>query len=92
MVVLGFFFVATGNALPKVLKPLREGRCDGAKTQAFQRFHGWTWVIMGLTYALVWMTLPVDLAEPVGVLVILSATLIVATRLFLLWRTSRRHA
>ena len=91
MVVLGFWFVATGNLMPKLLKPLRNGQCDPAKIQAFQRFHGWTWVMTGLTFAMVWLVLPIEVAESAGVTVIITGTLLVATRLFLLARRRRRE-
>ena len=46
----------------------------------------------GLTYAMVWLAMPIDVAKPLSVVVILGAVLIVATQLFRLWRTRRREA
>lgn len=89
MVLVGFFLVTVGNAMPKTLKPLRDGRCDPAELQNFQRFSGWTWVMTGLSFAMVWLVLPADLARTVGTMVVLAGMLAVAFRLILLWRTRR---
>jgi hypothetical protein len=43
----------------------------------------------GVTYAVVWLVLPIDLAKSVGVMVIMASMFVVAGRLFQLWRTSR---
>lgn len=75
MIILAAFFVFTGNAMPKMLTPLSAMQCDGARTQAFQRLAGWTWVLMGLAFALVWIVLPVDLAQPVSLLTMLVGML-----------------
>jgi hypothetical protein len=77
-----------GNAIPKTLTPV-SAACDGARSQAFQRFQGWTWVMAGLTYAMVWLVMPIDLAKSVGVMVIMASMLFVAWRLFQHWRTRR---
>jgi hypothetical protein len=52
--LVGVFLAAIGNATPKMLTPMSAMACDGARTQAFQRFSGWTWFMTGLTYAMVW--------------------------------------
>jgi hypothetical protein len=55
--------------------------------QAFQRFAGWTWVLTGLSFALVWMVLPIDLAKPLSVAIIVCGMVLVVAalvRLFLL--------
>lgn len=80
-VVLGAFFVATGNAMPKTLTPLSALRCDPAKVQAFQRFVGWTWVLTGVAYSLAWLVLPLDVAKPVSVAFLGAGMLLVATRI-----------
>jgi hypothetical protein len=72
MIVLGAFFVVTGNALPKMLTPLSDLRCDAATAQAIQRFSGWAWVLTGLSYAVSWIVLPIEAAESTGILVILA--------------------
>jgi hypothetical protein len=85
MVILGAFFTATGNALPKTLTPLA-GKCDGARTQAFQRFAGWTWVLTGVTFAMAWLLLPVHLAQPVSLVLLLGGMLIIVAQIVRLRR------
>jgi hypothetical protein len=91
MVILGAFFTFTGNALPKTLTPLA-AKCDGARVQAFQRFAGWTWVLTGLTFATAWLVLPVDLAQPVSLVLLLGGMLIIVTQLIRVRRTRQREA
>ena len=90
--LVGAFLAAIGNATPKMLTPLSAMACDAARTQAFQRFSGWTWFMAGLTYAMVWLVLPIEVAKPLSVVVILSAIVLIATQLFRLWRLRRRTA
>jgi hypothetical protein len=91
MALTGAFLAMVGNLTPKTITPLSMA-CDGARTQAFQRFTGWTWFIAGLTYAMVWLVMPIDLAESVGIIVIMAGMLLVAWRLFQHWRTRRSAA
>jgi len=91
MVLLGLFFAASGNAMPKTLVPLSIQQCDGARAQAFQRFAGWTFVLSGLAYALSWLLLPTALATPVSVSFLLGGTALVAARVIRL-RISHRKS
>jgi len=91
MVILGAFFTVTGNALPKTLTPLA-AKCDGARVQAFQRLAGWTWVLTGLTFAMAWLALPLDLAQPVSLVLLLGGMLIIVTQIVRLRRTRQREA
>jgi len=77
MVILGGFFVFTGNALPKTLTPLSALRCDAGRVQAYQRFAGWTWVLTGLAFAIVWLVLPVEMANPVSLVLLMSGMLVI---------------
>lgn len=89
-VVAGAVLAFMGNALPKVLTPLSVLQCDGARVQAFQRFSGWTWVLTGLTYAVAWLVLPLGLAKPVSLLLLMSAMLIIVTGVVRLrWKRHR---
>jgi hypothetical protein len=90
MVILGAFFTFTGNALPKTLTPLA-AKCDGARVQAFQRLAGWTWALTGLTFAMVWLVLPVSLAQPVSLVLLLGGMLIIVTQIVRLRRTRQRE-
>ena len=89
MVILGAFLAFTGNALPKTLTPLSALACDGTRVQAFQRFAGWTWVLTGLAFALAWLLLPVVVAKPVSLSVLVGGMLLVAAQLVQLRFTAR---
>jgi hypothetical protein len=90
MAIIGALFVFTGNAMPKTLTPLSALQCDPAKVQAFQRFAGWTWVLTGLAFAIVWIVLPVGLAKPVSLLLLMGGMLIVASQIIRLrWKRQR---
>jgi hypothetical protein len=90
MALTGVFLVITGHAAPKMLTPLASSQCcDPIKAQAFQRFMGWTWVLTGLVFAAVWLTLPLDLAKPVAVTCVFAGMVIVATGMVRLVRSQR---
>jgi hypothetical protein len=89
MVIVGFFIMFTGNAMPKMLTPLSVMQCNGARTQAFQRFAGWTFVLAGLAFAAAWLVLPSDIAKPGSVALIVVAGLAVTTQAVRLQRIPR---
>lgn len=91
MVILGAFFAFTGNALPKTLQPL-SAKCDGARAQAFQRLAGWTWVLTGLTFAISWLVLPVSVAQPVSLVLLVGGMLTIGAQIVRLRRTRRHEA
>ncbi len=91
MAIIGVSVAFTGNALPKTLTPLSRLQCDPAKVQAFQRLAGWTWVLTGLGYSLVWLVMPLDLANPVSMVLLMSGMLVVAVQLLRLRRTRAAH-
>jgi hypothetical protein len=74
-VFVGVFFVLRGNRLPKMLTPLADTRCDPAALQTLQRRTGWAYVLAGLAYTVLWLVLPVRLAAPIGVAVIVAGIL-----------------
>jgi hypothetical protein len=80
MAILGAFLVFSGNGLPKMLTPLADLRCDPARVQALQRRAGWTFVLSGLAFSLAWLVLPIAVAEPVSLCVLLGGTLLVAAQ------------
>lgn len=81
LVLMGAFFVFSGNAMPKMLTPLSRLRCDPARVQAFQRFTGWTWVLAGLALAVVWVVLPIDQARIATFVLMPSVILIVVSQM-----------
>ena len=80
MAIIGAFLMFTGNALPKTLTPLSVLRCDAARAQAFQRFAGWTWVLTGLALAVVWLALPLHLADSLTFVLLPAGILIIAVQ------------
>ena len=91
MAILGAFLVFTGNAIPKTLTPLSALR-DAGRVQAFQRFAGWTWVLAGMALAMAWLILPVNLAEPMTLLLLPSAMLLIGAQVVRLRRACQREA
>jgi hypothetical protein len=91
MILMGAFVAFTGNAMPKTLTPLSALQCDAAKVQAFQRVAGWTWMLTGVAFAISWLVLPLDLAKPVSVVLLMSGMLVVALQLIRLRRTRVAH-
>jgi hypothetical protein len=71
-VLIGVFLVMIGNDMPKHLPPLSSG-LGGARQQAFHRLGGWTWVLCGLTSAISWLALPIDVAEKASVVLMVTA-------------------
>ena len=77
---IGVVLVIMGNVMPKILSPLAAQRCSESKTQSIQRFAGWSFVLAGLAYAIVWMVLPVTQANTVAMLICLSSVILVVLR------------
>ncbi len=86
-VVLGAVLVVVGNYLPKALEPQW---CEPSKVQSLQRFAGWTFVLAGLTYALVWLIVPVDRADVIATPIVAAAAVLVAGRMVWLLATRKR--
>lgn len=74
-VLIGCFLIFYGNRLPKTLWPL-SSRCDPAKTQFLQRAAGWSYVLTGLAFTLVWLAVPLDLARLLGMAVVVVGVLV----------------
>lgn len=77
---IGVVLAIMGNVLPKILGPLAAQRCSESKTQSIQRFAGWSFVLAGLSYAIVWLVLPVTQANTVATLIVLSSLILVVLR------------
>jgi hypothetical protein len=90
MVLMGLLLAFLGNSMPKTLTPLPALSCDPARVQALQRLSGWTWVLAGIAYAIAWLALPVALASPVSILVVVAAMLVVVIQLIRLLGTRAR--
>ena len=68
----GLIVAFQGNAIPKTLTALRADRNREARAQACRRRTGWTFLIAGLGYSAVWLLLPLPLAVPVSMAVIVT--------------------
>jgi hypothetical protein len=75
-VLAGGYLILRGNRLPKILTPLPDIRCDPATMQSLQRRTGWAYVLAGFTFTLVWLVLPVHLAQPIGMGIIAVGILV----------------
>ncbi len=73
--LVGGYFVLCGDRLPKVLTPLSDLRGDPANIQTLQRRTGWILILAGLAYAVLWLFLPIRLAWPIGLAVMLGGFL-----------------
>jgi len=82
MVLLGLYYVVSGNALPRRFTARAAQRPNAARTQAVQRFAGWTFVLAGLAFALAWIILPTDVAEPLSVAFLVGGSLTVFMRTY----------
>jgi hypothetical protein len=80
MALMGVFFIFMGNAMPKTLRPLAALRRDPARVQAARRFEGWTWVVSGLAFAVVWLAAPMDLTLPLSMAAIVGAIVLIIVR------------
>ena len=80
MVLLGLYYVVSGNALPRRFTARAAQRPNAESIQARQRFAGWTFVLAGLAFALAWIVLPTDVAEPLSLAFLLGGSLMVLVR------------
>jgi hypothetical protein len=69
----GLVLAFQGNAIPKTLTALRTDRDREVRAQACRRRTGWTSVTAGLGYSLAWLTLPLPVAMPVSMAVLVTA-------------------
>jgi hypothetical protein len=82
-VFVGVLLVVMGNDIPKQLAPL-----TACNDQPQQRLAGWAWVLTGFGYAVAWIALPVEVADPVTTALVVSCMLVTVAPL--LWRGLRR--
>lgn len=75
-VLAGLCLVFLGNQLPKMLPALSNAACDAATIQSVRRRTGWAHVLAGLAFAALWLLLPVQLAQPLGIAVIVAGVLV----------------
>ena len=89
-VMIGMVLVIFANLVPKTLESLSATRCGVSKTQAVQRFAGWTLVLAGLGYSIAWLVLPIEQARiPAMSLVAFGLLLVLARVAWAFMRGSR---
>jgi hypothetical protein len=77
-----------GNDIPKRLAPLSATHCNGSRVQALQRLAGWAWVLAGFGYATAWLLLPLEVADPLSLALVVIAMFVTAGPI--LWRGPRQ--
>jgi hypothetical protein len=77
-VLAGLFLVFLGNQLPKMLPAQSDAACDAATLQSVRRRTGWAHVLAGLAFTVLWLVLPVPLARPIGIAVLVAGILVPA--------------
>jgi hypothetical protein len=91
-VIIGLMLAGYANFMPKSLgSPL--GSAEAARwAQSALRVGGWSFAIAGLGYALMWALAPLDIADGMSMLIVVSAmvaTLGYAVRAFMACRQQR---
>ena len=76
-VAIGMVLVGAGNVVPKRLPKMSEDNCEPSRRQSRQRFAGWTFVLAGIAYAVIWIAAPIDSAPVISMCVVGAATLLV---------------
>jgi hypothetical protein len=62
--LMGLMIAFYGNAIPKTLQRLRDGKIESGRVQSLRRTIGWLLTVGGLGFAAVWAAAP--LSEAVG--------------------------
>ena len=90
-VLLGVYFIVDGNRTPRIaLVPA--SHVAAAPSQRLMRVTGWTSVATGALYALIWLVLPIDLAQAASVLLLLAGLVLFSTQMILGFRRMSRRA
>lgn len=87
-VLAGLVLAAYANVLPKHLTPLSAQRCGSAEVQAYRRFAGWSFVLAGVSSAIVWVTAPLASAAVISIGFVGTGLVLVVLR-YLRLRTAR---
>ena len=77
MVLMGLIIAGYGNVVPKQLKRPRATPEAEARVQAALRVCGWVMTLAGLAVAGIWTFAPEAVAEPVSMLALFAAFLVV---------------
>ncbi|MCF6294046.1 MAG: hypothetical protein L3J04_11700 [Robiginitomaculum sp.] len=80
--ILGAIVMIMGNFLPKAINPINGNNCEISTTQKIQRFAGWTFVVSGFLYSLIWVFAPIDLAAKLAMYALGLGVALIVTRFF----------
>lgn len=91
-VLMGLVVVVYANAVPKALIPLARLRRNPVTEQALRRFTGWTLVLGGLAYMLIWAAAPLAYANALAASALGAAVLLVVLGCLGLWPAEPRSS
>ena len=74
-ILIGAYLIVRGNGLPKILTFMSDHRYDPRTLQTLRRRVGWSFVLTGFAYAVIWVVLPEQWTLPAGIAVILIGVL-----------------
>ncbi len=80
-ILSGLVLAVIGNAGPKVTEVLKPGCFSTAEGMAVKRFIGWTFVLAGLAYALLWGFAPIPMAEDASIPLVTGSLLLALARM-----------
>ena len=75
--VIGLILVVSGNSIPKKFDSGCEKKCASSRAQSLRRFAGWTFVIAGLAYSIIWLVVPLPLAGVLSVSIVATSVVLV---------------
>jgi 4-hydroxybenzoate polyprenyltransferase len=88
--LMGLMIAFYGNAIPKTLQRLREGKVESGRVQSLRRTVGWLLTVGGLGFAAVWAVAPLSEAAGWSVAVIGAAIGLIVVCIVWMHMTSRR--
>ena len=90
-VLLGIYFIVDGNRTPRItLVPA--SHFAAAASQRLLRVTGWSSVVIGAAYALVWLVLPVGVAQVASAILLLLGLVLFSTHMIIAFRRVSRRA
>lgn len=88
-ILISLLLIVFANGIPKAVGPLCQRRLSTNAVQSFQRFMGWTLVLVGMGMLFSWLLLPVLQARSVVMILCLFAVLALALRWWMILRADR---
>ena len=75
--MVGLILVVSGNFIPKMLEPLSHACCEPSKEQSLRRLAGWSFVLTGIAYSIIWLVTPLEVASILSKSVVGACVLLV---------------